>query len=233
MFKRKEKIKIIGNCPSNGLVELFPLKKGRLPSWFKHLPKNDLTNEDHNNVRVCPGLTDLHSRAISIPMWQDMSITLDPLGGLHIDAPQPNWSATTHPIDIQAPGAWPGYINVKLSSPWIIECNKDVQWTMMQSVWDQKHPDEMVVIPGNLEFKYQNQSNINLLFPIPKDKNKTYTFKAGNVVALLVPNFEDDFELTCEYMGPEKWTRMQSSRWIFTRGPAYARLRSIIRNKKK
>jgi hypothetical protein len=231
MFKKKQKLKLIGNCPSDGLVELFPLQKSKFPDWFKHLPKNDLTNEHHNNVRVCSGLTDLYSRSVSIPMWQDMSITIDPMGGLDIDAPQPNWSATTHPLHAQAPGAWPGYINVKLSSPWVIECEKDVQWTMMQPVWDQKQPHDYIVIPGNLEFKYQNQSNINMLFPIPEEP-KTYTFKAGDIVAMLVPNFEEDYDVECSYMNHEKWTRLMSSRWIFTRGPAYAKLRSLLRNKK-
>ena len=231
MFKRKEKLKLIGNCPSDGLAELFPMQKASLPEWFKHLPKNDLTNQSHNNVRVCSGLTDLYSRAVTIPMWQDMSITIDPIGGVHIDAPQPNWSASTHPIDSQAPGAWPGYVNVKLTSPWVVECAKPVQWTMIQPVWDQKTPEDYIVIPGNLEFKYQNQSNVNLLFPIPNN-TKTYNFRAGESIAMLVPNFEEDFDVVCQFMDNDRWSRIMAGRWIFTRGPAYARLRSLLRNKK-
>lgn len=233
MFKKKkEKIKLIGNAPSEGLVELFPLQKGVLPDFFKRLPKNNLRDEGVNNIRVCTGLTDLFQNSITIPAWQDMTIRISADGHTDVNAPQERWSATQHPLPLQAPGVWEGYVNVKLSSPWLIECNKDVRFTMIQPTWNQKNPNEMVVVPGVLEFKYQNQSNINLIFPIPKSSSKIYEIKAGDIVAMLVPQFTEDYDLECKYINQLEADRLLTSRWQFTHGPAYARLRAFLRNKK-
>ena len=149
------------------------------------------------------------------------------------DAPQPEWAGVSHDIEVQASGAWPGYINAKLISPWIIECNADVQWTVMQNVWNQQNPEQFLVVPGNLEFKYQNQSNIHLLIKIPERGSKTIEIKAGDPLALLIPNFNSEYELSHTYIDQLKWTKLANSRWIFSKGPSYARLRSLLRNKNK
>ena len=231
MFNKKNKLVLTANSPSDGLVDLFPLVKGRLPNFFKNLKKNDLQKETNNNVRVCPGLTDLYSTAISIPAWQDIKITIGPRG-MDVDAPQMQWSASSHDLNSQAPGAWPGYVNIKLESPWILQCNKDVKWTMIQPVWDQQMPHEQIVVPGVLEFKYQNQANINLIFPV-HNTEKEYKIKAGDIIAMLIPNFDNDYDIVCQYIDKLNVDRILNSRWIFANGPTYPKMRSILRNKNK
>lgn len=232
MFKKK-KLKLIANTHSTGLIDLFPLEKSRFPGFFSNLPKIGYAGNIPNNVRICAGLTDLYSRSISIQSWQDIDITVTSNGTVSFDAAQPEFAGMSHPLKTQTPGAWPEYVNAKLTSPWMLECNKDVQWTMIQNTWSQTHPGEFLVVPGNLEFKYQNMSNINLLIKKPKEGSTTIRIKAGDPLALLIPNFEEEFDLENQYMDQAKWTKLEESRWIFSKGPApYARLRSLLRSKK-
>lgn len=231
MFKKK-KIKLIANTHSTGLIDLFPLQKSRMPDFFSKLPKSGTKENFSNNVRVCSGLLDLYHKGVSIQSWQDIEILVSSDGSVSFDAPQPEWAGQSHLLESQAPGAWPGYVNAKLTSPWVLECNKAVQWTVIQDIWSQNNPDDFLVVPGNLEFKYQNQTNINLLIKVPKTGSKIIKIKAGDPLALLIPNFEDDFILDHEYMDQAKWSKLMGSRWIFTKGPAYARLRSLLRSKK-
>jgi hypothetical protein len=233
MFKKKEKIKLTCNAPSTGLIDLFPIVKGRdkMPDFFKSLPKQDIKTAKFNNVRICPGLTDLYNRSVVMSSWQDYEIKIHPNGQCEVYCPQEQWSAEQHPIDIQASGAWPGYINIKLASPWLIECNRPILWTMVQAVWDQQTPDDFTVVPGMLEFKYQNMSNINLLFKIP-EQTKEYKIKAGDSLALLVPNTEEDFDIENVYMDDSKWKKIITNRWQFGFGPSYSRIRSILKGKK-
>lgn len=232
MFKRK-KINLIANTHSTGLIDLFPLEKSCLPDFFNNLPKTGLAGNIPNNVRICAGLTDLYSRSISIQAWQDIEIIITSNGTVNFDAAQPEFAGTSHNLKTQTPGAWPEYVNAKLLSPWMLECNKDVQWTMIQNTWSQSHPGEFLVVPGNLEFKYQNMSNINLLIKKPKEGSTKIKIKAGDPLALLIPNFEEEFDLEHQYMDQAKWSKLAESRWVFSKGPApYHRLRSLLRSKK-
>ena len=230
--KKKEKIKLTCNAASTGLIDLFPVVKGKdsMPSFFKKLPKQDIKTAECNNVRVCPGLTDLYAKSVIIPAWQDYEITIYPNGQCDVMCPQEQWGVTQHPIDIQASGAWPGYLNIKLSSPWLIECNKPTTWLMSQAIWDQHSPDEFIVVPGILEFQYQNMSNVNLLFKIPNE-TKNYKIKAGDRLAMLTANTEEDFDVECTYMDEAKFNKIITNRWQFGFGPSYARIKSIMKGK--
>lgn len=227
MFKKKKLI-LTANTYSTGLIEFFPVVKGAsvYPSWFKRLPKGV------PNVRVCAGMTDLYSNSLVMPCWQDYEITIFPNGDVQADVPNTSVGIARHDIENQATGAWPRHVNVKLISPWIFTCNEDVLWTMVQPVWSQTSPTDYTLITGMLEFKYQNQTNVNLLFPIPVGTEKTYTIKAGDPVAMFVPMTERNVDLELKYVDDRDIKKIMNNRWIFTKGPVYSRLRSMSRKNK-
>lgn len=228
MFKRKEKIKLTAYAPSTGLVDLFPVVKSRRPSWFKHI-KKDVSN----NVKGCAGFIDLYADSVTIPAWQDIKITVHPNGNADINAPQEQWSgvAFAEQLDNQAPGVWPNHVAIKFISPWLMECNKDVHWTMIQPVWDQKAPCDYIIVPGSLEFKYYNKSNIFALFPIT-DQTKEYHIKAGEPLVMLVPKFGEEFDLDCKFISHDEAERILTKVWQFKPGSPYMRFRSFLRKQK-
>lgn len=227
MFKKK-KLTLTANTYSTGLIEFFPIVKGAsaYPTWFKRLPKGV------PNVRICAGMTDLYSNSLVMPCWQDYEITIFPNGDVQAEVPNTNVGISRHDIETQATDAWPGHVNVKLISPWIFTCDEDTLWTMVQPVWSQTSPTAYTLITGMLEFKYQNQTNVNLLFPIPVGAAKTYTIKAGEPVAMFVPMSERNIELDLKYIDDRDIKKIMNNRWIFTKGPIYSRLRSMSRKNK-
>lgn len=227
MFKKNKKLTLFANSISTGLIEFFPVVKSssNYPRWFKNLPKGD------PNVRACAGLTDLYNNSIIMPAWQDYEITIHPNGAVNADVVNPNVGISQHDISVQAANAWPNYVNVKLISPWIFTSEEDTLWTMMQPVWAQSSPTDYTLIPGQLEFKYQNQTNINLLFPILAE-SKTYKINAGDPVAMFVPMSERPFTVELKYINEQDIKKIMNNRWIFTKGPIYSRLRSMARKNK-
>jgi hypothetical protein len=224
MFKKNKKIKVTAYSPSTGLIDLFPIAKHKMPSYFKNLENFSFTN-----IKTCAGMIDLYANSLSIPAWQDIKIKIFPSGQIEAMSPQPEYSGVSHPLNSQAPSVWPNHVNVKLTSPWLIKCNYDLPWYMIPPVWEQKKPCEFATVPGALEFKYYNKTDINLLFPIPKDHAKEYYINAGDTVAMLVPGFTDDYNLECRYISVEETQKMLSSIWAFKPGNAYSRFRSFLR----
>jgi len=226
MFKKKDTVKVTAYAPSTGLIDLFPIEHRKFPKYFKSFQKA----ENFRSIKTCPGFVDLYSNSLSIPAWQDIKITISSTGNIEVMAPQVEYSAVSHPLEEQAPGVWPGYVSVKLESPWLIKCNKDVPWYMIQPTWEQNNPDNFSVIPGSLEFKYYNETNINLLFPIP-ETTKTYTIRAGETIAMLLPGFTEEYSVECKYISEQETDKLLKSIWVFKPGNAYSRFRSFLRNK--
>jgi hypothetical protein len=232
MFRKKEKLKLTAYAPSTGLIDLFPVVKSQMPSWFKKLGKNDLKSDKPLNAKVCTGLLDLYADSITIPAWQDMSITIFPNGETSVEVQNEKWGVVvfTHQLDTQAPGVWPNHVAVKFVSPWLMECNKDIKWHSIQPTWDQTSPCDYVIIPGTFEFKYYNRSNLFALFPI-KENPVTYNIRAGEPLAMLLPGTEEEYELSCEFISHDDAERILTKIWEFKPGLAYQRFRSYLRKK--
>ena len=168
------------------LIDLVPITHGskNFPTWFKKLitPTNQ-----QSNVKKCPGIIDLYKKSILINAWQDFSIDVNSVGQYQVNCPNGLWGVDSHPIEVQATNAWPGYLHLKLKSPWFIKEGSGVSWLMTQNVWGQNDPNEFVIIPGVVEFRANRTSNVHMLIKIPNQGNKHIDIKAGDPLVTLTP----------------------------------------------
>jgi hypothetical protein len=84
--------------------------------------------------------------------------------------------------------------SIKISSPWILECNDDVDWLFVNPIWNTASM-EFTVLPGTLRFKYPLQSNINIM--VRKGLSSNIMIGAGTPIAHLIPLSERNINLKC------------------------------------
>jgi hypothetical protein len=197
-FKKKSPLKLEAYAPLGQLVDLFPIvhTKNALPSWYHNLLKFD---DKQKNVRHCPGVGDLFRLGVMIPAWSDHEIVIYPDGRTNVRSPSSNNPVSSHNLNFDAPGAWPGYVNVKLLNPWMLYCNKPVKWLFLSPTWCNSDPAEFTIVPGVLEFRVAHEANVNMLFKL-KSEPYTVLIKAGDSLMQMIPITEEKFELEVKTM---------------------------------
>jgi hypothetical protein len=227
IFKKKEKLKIDIYGPCGQLIDMFPptLMKESLPKWFGNLSNKQ---KPYKTVKGCPGLHHLYGKGISLPLWSDYSIEIGETSIENIDWPKKSnqVGATAHDLELQAPGAWPGYKSIKFSSPWFFSCKEPVPFVWVQNVWSYEDPQQFTVVPGMTEFKYTHQTHINTLWKTD-GKPRKEILKAGTPMVQLVPLTERPIELSFNVMTEEIFNQ-KFMVWDFTFASFYAKSKFAI-----
>lgn len=229
-FKKKnEPIKLEIYAPMGHLIDLFPPKpmKEHLPDWWTAINTKSI---DNKTVKHCPGFKDLYAQGIALPLWCDYEFVLDTKEVIEMRWPTTSGhpAPLSHSLIAQAPGAWPGYINIKFNSPWKFHCNESVQFVWVQPVWGQENPQEFILVPGITDFRINKHTNINTLWKLG---NKKITLKAGTIMAQLIPLTDRPLEISYHVMDNDSFNK-KFAIWDFTLGLAqYAKNKLILRGK--
>lgn len=231
LFRKKNKITLEIYAPVHQLVELFPpvLMKDAYPDWYRLMPKG----KTELNVSHCTGLKDLYNQGIMLPLWSDYEIDFTPDGVENIRWPSDNnntSSGGSHRLDHQAPGAFPGYVNVKFNSPWWFWCSEPIQWLWTQPVWNQSNPQQFTVVPGVVEYQHQNLTNINTLWQLG-DSDRTEKLRAGEPMVHIIPLTDQPMEIKIEVMNSDVFAK-KFARWNYAFSRQYERVRSHFRQNK-
>lgn len=235
MFFKKKKIILEAYAPIGDLVDLFPPVRADeiTPKWYQSLPAKPMPGL---TVKHCPGIRDMLSKGFIIPLWADYNVTIASHGLCDITSGMENTNVpplTSHPIDFQAANAWPNHINLKFNNPWVFWCSEPIEWVWVQPTMWQQHPQELILVPGITEFRYQSTANINTITALP-DEPVTLSFKAGTPMAQLVPLIKDDWELKVDVLTPDIYAR-KFANWKFslTHHAQYLQRKNIISGKTK
>jgi hypothetical protein len=230
-FNKNKKIILKAYTYSGELAELFPpsISSNQLPEWYESLPsvKDNLIK----SVKHCVGFKELNSSSVMLPSWVEYHITVNPTGIADIHSPMPPPSGTSHPLEYQAPGAWPNYVNVKLHSPWYFWCSEPINWMWSQPVWHQKSPSTRITMPGITEFRYYHQTHVNFLYPM-SSTSYTDIIYPGEPLVQVTPLTEREWELQVEVLTNEDWAK-KILPWDHSFKFNYQKSRHIHENKNK
>ncbi len=232
IFKKKRKIKLVAYTSVGELISLFPPVRAKeaLPSWYQNIPTGKDTDRQ-KTIRHCMGFKDLHNEGLVIPSWAEYNILVDANGMSNVTCParQQGGDSSSHDLATQAPGAWPGYINVKLHSPWWFYCSEPIKWAWVQPTWLQQDPQRFMLAPGITEFKSNHQTNIIGLVKIPKETD-VIKIKPGEPLAHLIPLIEEPWELEVSVLTGETWSK-KIARWEHSFDLIYQKTRAILERK--
>lgn len=233
IFRKKEKPLTLEIYTNYGdLIDLFPpiiANKNNFPSWYKNVPT---PNEKVRNVRHCEGFKDLMQDGFFLQSWGEFKIRINDKGA-YVQSPveQPQGHSTIHVPKVQAPGAWDNYWDVKLHSPWWIYCNEPIKWVWMQPVWYQTDPSAYISPTGITEFRYQHQTNINLLFKIQNEEYEEF-IKPGQMLAHIIPLTERPIEYKIDVLSESIWKR-KFAKWSFAKDFIYQKTRAMKRKEEE
>jgi len=230
-FNKIKPIKLEMYSPMGQLIDLFPPKPMResIPEWWTAI---DTKAVDGKTVKHCPGFKDLYAQGIGLPLWSDYEIIFD--NKEIVDMRWPTHNGTyqpgigRHDLTIQAPKAWPEYINIKFQNPWKFHCDEPISFVWVQPVWGQKNPQEFILVPGITDFNVNKQVNINTLWKLGYKK---VMLKAGTIMAHLIPITDRPLEISYHVMDSNVFNK-KFAVWHSTLGLAeYAKNKLILRNK--
>lgn len=208
------------------------------PGWWKKLknkygivdPENEMFElREAGTMRGCVGFTDLFRKALCIPLWSDIRITIGPVGS--------DFFKWKYADNVSAAGPHPReqrgdfmpdshYQHLKLHSPWQLKCDEDVSFLFVDPIWTSNPDDGVIIPPGVLEFKYQHATNINMLIARDPDLPRVLELKYGAPLAFLVPMTERRVVLRHHFVSREVFSTINKPILTFINAYSISRKRA-------
>lgn len=201
-FHRSSVIDVDCFTANNDAYKYTPIVKSSKarPTWYDHVltPQQSNTkwpqykvdekgNIDFNwhislrTIKACPGFHDLYGKGFMLENWCDsvFNINDDNISFHYSNGDSP----LLHTNDQTKPGFTNHYI-IKMKSPWVIQCNQDVQFMLVGAEWSHEDYD-FHVLPGIVNFYYQTSSNV--FMTIRKNIKQQFHIPMGMPLAQFVP----------------------------------------------
>lgn len=173
--------------------DLFPPDYSNkfIPEWWKKLPQ---TFEKPGaffptgTIKSCYGFRSYYKQGFMIPLWSDFAIDVAQAGDINT-----RWKfsddsiASSHP-----PDQWDAYLSplyythIKLHSPWFVTCKDPVDFIVQQPLWNQTEIGNYTLLPGVVDFKYQQSTQINMMVK-HLDNRRRFIIPSGTPIIQFVP----------------------------------------------
>lgn len=181
-----------------------------LPIWWSETPRSDAAGAA--TIKSCHGFHKLFKRSITIPFWTSATVEVSDVDDKEFGL----YYSCSDGTEIESKELTEGVknytgndgISLKIYTPWKIKCNKPVEFLMTQPVWnDREFVENFTLLPGVLDFKYQNDLNV-MLYTKRLKEAKRYEIKPQTALAMLVPMFEDEIEIKHILVSKEEWNNI-------------------------
>lgn len=212
IFKRKQ-ISIDAFTHHSGVYNHFPIQSSEkfLPEWWKSIKNNYTINQNgidvpHSTIKRCTGIIENYKNSFMIPMWSDLIINTKENGDWV-------WAGSAQNCDellylnshdrMQYGETFNDLIHVKITSPWVIEEKTGIKFHLTSPFWNNiENLQNYFIAPGIIDFKYQNDTNVNLFLP---KKNNTVQLNCGSPLCQIIPLTEYDVKIKCHQLTKEEY----------------------------
>ena len=213
LFFHKPKQVVVDCLTVEPLIkDLFPIQKSNkfYPDWWKLLPNSYTTPHSLNEfgtMKGCTGFTDLFKNSLTVPMWSDFKLRVDENKNFAYQFADQKSNLVLHDKE-QRQGLMPTHEHIKFIAPWQLVTKSDIQFVVMQPIWNQNGLEQFITPPGMVNFKYQHNVNINLFFQPSVEGD--YVFEAGQPVLTIVPITEGVVEFRNHVVSEEEWMKVNN-----------------------
>lgn len=177
----------------NEVYNWYPIVKGSeaLPNWWKKLPRSKFNwskMEEGTTMKSCPGFIEFHRNSACIRLWTDIAIKQDGYHGIvDIKAADAKTQVDEHQ-NTQYQGFVDGtFQHIKIIVPWVMSCKDDINWVYVGNPWQENLNNELTILPGLLNFKYQTTCHINGFLKNEKNTVKAKLLNVGTPMVNLFP----------------------------------------------
>ena len=230
-FFRKKKIVVDAFTCMYTAHEYFPIQNAikTVPDWWKSLPKEYTTATDLGislnlpTMKKCDGFLDLFNRGFILPLWSDVIINTQDNGYYQFQWANIKTSVImTHDMRQYGSVISNNFTHMKIISPWVLREKTGVKFVWMNPSWNRLFSDNLNILPGVMDFKYQQDTNINILI---EKKNHTYKLSAGEAMAHIIPLTDDKVEIKNHLISEQEY-QQKIAHFMFT--SKYKRMKQII-----
>jgi hypothetical protein len=222
------------------LYSLLPVTKSNkaFPAWWKDLPKvydSNVSPVPLHTMKSCVGFTEYFKNSFYIPFWTDAHFSVSPgyQTGLNYAFADGTTTATVHPVEERGTFLDPNkYQHLKIHSPWAIECKEDIKFLFNQNTWCFTTPEEFIIPPGIVDFKYQKNTNYNLFLPYTGQSRNVF-ISAGSPIVTYFPMTEKEVVIHNHLLDDIEFKkRREANSAIFSFGNRYRLNKSLMDSKK-
>ena len=205
----------------------FPVvhNKKIAPDWFKKLksPYFKTPEDTVTNLKACPGFTGLFKSGFTIPMWSDLFLEIGEEGS---DQYRWQYSDGCSDIELHIESEYGDYFkkteyqHLKLISPWLMQCDEDIDFLAVEPFWQFKDLGNISILPGVVKFNCQAITNINLFVKREKERQEI-VLSAGSPIYTYVPITERPVTIQTHLVSSEKFANFRSKSRRITFGNPY------------
>lgn len=173
-----------------------------VPNWWKQLPKSygEHPYIQTGTLKKCLGFLDLYKSGFIMPMWCDFAVDIGPIGSNYYKYQYADFLsvANEHPENQKGTFCTPtNYQHLKLNSHWFLKTNKNLNWLFMDVIWNDVNLPPYRVLTGVLNFKYDNSTNVNVIFK-RQEKEQQIFIPYKTPLVHLIPMTEKFIKLNYE-----------------------------------
>jgi len=180
-----------------------------IPNWWKELPKGYQEGlHEISTIKRCAGFIDLYSKGLMLPAWSDFAVETFSNGNYLYDFAHQAFAVINHPQ--KQVGTFyndSDSLHIKIETPWLFKCSTDINWFYSQPVWNQLAGRDFCIPSGVVNYKYQNETNLNILF---RRKDQTVNFKHGEPLAHIIPLTERPFKINNHLLDEAEYKKMKN-----------------------
>lgn len=181
-----------------------------------------------DKTKHCYGLKTTFKDGFCVPIWSDLKITTE---RSHDGEYTGNFefadTTSVVRLETRSPNMNPkSKMCFKLLSPWLVECDEDVHFVMMENMWTNLNRGAEF-LSGTMEFKYQHGTH--MFFYINRAP-QTFMLYAEDVPVVFKQLSERKLEIETSY-DPEKATYLLGKGNTISFSQDHMKRRNIARNK--
>ena len=179
------------------------------PEWWKSL-KNCKDDDPEPNMKSCVGINEMYNNSIVLPLWSDLIFEYDGVGGGDWRYQFADETSVAKPHNPTSYNGWAdkdNYQHMKLSSPWKIECDSNVNFLCTNAAYENESPLDWFVPNGMLSFNRQNGVDVNMFFKRDAAPKKVF-IRYNTPILMLVPLTERKVRVEHHLISDEEWVKL-------------------------
>jgi hypothetical protein len=203
-FKRK---KIVLDCFTS---DIFTYENAKvdyaskfIPKWWKELPQVGSSSND-TNMKYCRGFTELYKNSFIIPFWGTLQIEVNDISNVSTDI---KWfsnfkishGTNNEPVEYHNRNQFKDFVSdkfthLKINCPWYFTSKSKTNYMFSDPLWNRSDLTAYSVLPGVVDYKFNNTSNVNIMIELRTEK-RIISFFPGDPIAMITPMTEDEIDL--------------------------------------
>lgn len=233
-FFRSSKIHLDCFTDSSSVIETAPIDNAikYIPNWWRKLPNSFYAGDSFfksPTMKSCIGMYEYYAKSVCIPMWSELAVRVNE-GKVH----EWQFSDRVSEAEVHSKAQFAGFDlrdagHLKLIAPWLFKEKTGVSWLMSQPTYSMGSIDDYTLLPGMLEFKYQNGVNTQLMINLSSPRVFNIDFRTP--LALLTPLTDKRVEVHRHLITPAELVKITGKHLPRTFIKKYKTFKNAVSNK--